>query len=418
MTSGPSSALDRAIHQFADPLAVLGVDGVALGLPHLLEDHLLGRLRGDPAQHVGGLGNSDFALQQRLRDCTCAPLPGRFPGRDLRPARRPSSPRRLPRAPVSLLKCDCRSSLRLVILPRGHQDGIFHGRDDDLRIDALLAAQLVNRLEQETGRHSLPRSRDSEFGIRGSRRNSARLPFGDAAFPRIPKPEFRIPVVYSSTTSFAFEMFDSSNSLTPASPRSRRTRPSSNPARRAFDNPLFSDRLAQDQARAPPGEIGEVAGLDELPIKSRRRNLQHIAPRDRVFDVQNRAQLLAHQLAVGVRNSLALIDVNPQERIRSATLQLHIDQRQTLRGHDPLGDLPDFLQVNSHARRTRLHPALVTRHHAGGAKYQPTKKWAFAHYVRSPVDSIGLHLPKCKPREHLSDTNPVLESVPTNCDLR
>ena len=48
-------ALDRAVHDLADPLVVLGEDVLALGLADLLEDDLLGGLRGDAAEHFGRL---------------------------------------------------------------------------------------------------------------------------------------------------------------------------------------------------------------------------------------------------------------------------------------------------------------------------------------------------------------------------
>jgi hypothetical protein len=53
-------ALDGGVHDLADALAVFAEDVLALGLAHLLEDHLLGGLRGDAAEHVGGLGKLDF----------------------------------------------------------------------------------------------------------------------------------------------------------------------------------------------------------------------------------------------------------------------------------------------------------------------------------------------------------------------
>ena len=42
-------ALHDAVHQLAHPAVKLVEDGVALGLAHLLHDHLFGRLRSDPA---------------------------------------------------------------------------------------------------------------------------------------------------------------------------------------------------------------------------------------------------------------------------------------------------------------------------------------------------------------------------------
>src|SRR5262249_59134366 len=48
-------ALDRGVLHLAHALAELGVDVFALGLAHLLEDDLLGRLRRDPAEDFGRL---------------------------------------------------------------------------------------------------------------------------------------------------------------------------------------------------------------------------------------------------------------------------------------------------------------------------------------------------------------------------
>ena len=42
-------ALDDAVDDVADAVLVLGILPVALGLAHLLHDHLLGALRGDAA---------------------------------------------------------------------------------------------------------------------------------------------------------------------------------------------------------------------------------------------------------------------------------------------------------------------------------------------------------------------------------
>ena len=53
-------ALDRAVDHFADAIVVLGEDVLALGLAHLLEDDLLGGLRGDAPEHVGALRELDL----------------------------------------------------------------------------------------------------------------------------------------------------------------------------------------------------------------------------------------------------------------------------------------------------------------------------------------------------------------------
>ena len=53
-------ALDGAVDHLADAVVVLGVDVLALGLAHVLEDDLLGGLRGDAAEHVGRHGEVDL----------------------------------------------------------------------------------------------------------------------------------------------------------------------------------------------------------------------------------------------------------------------------------------------------------------------------------------------------------------------
>jgi hypothetical protein len=58
--------LDDAAHHFADTVAVLGVDVVALGLADLLEDDLLGGLRGDPAQVLGRARELDLHVDFRF----------------------------------------------------------------------------------------------------------------------------------------------------------------------------------------------------------------------------------------------------------------------------------------------------------------------------------------------------------------
>ena len=53
-------ALHGAADDVADALVVLGEDVLALGLPDLLEDHLLGRLGRDAPEHLGRLGELDL----------------------------------------------------------------------------------------------------------------------------------------------------------------------------------------------------------------------------------------------------------------------------------------------------------------------------------------------------------------------
>ena len=65
-------ALDDAVDDLADAVLVFVVLAVALGLAHLLHDHLLGRLRGDAAEIDRRQRLGDGVADLRGRDCACA----------------------------------------------------------------------------------------------------------------------------------------------------------------------------------------------------------------------------------------------------------------------------------------------------------------------------------------------------------
>ena len=123
-------ALDHAVDDFADALAVLGVDVLALGLADLLEDHLLGGLRRDAAEILGRtrefdlhvdfgfvavelLGFGERDLGRRVRDLVDDVLDGvelELPG----------------------LRVEAGAQVfGLVALARGGLEGVLDGADDD-----------------------------------------------------------------------------------------------------------------------------------------------------------------------------------------------------------------------------------------------------------------------------------------------
>jgi len=71
-------ALDHAVHDLADTVLEFVVLAFALGVAHLLEDHLLGGLRGDAAEidRRQRLGDQVAGLRRRVADL-------RFVERDL-----------------------------------------------------------------------------------------------------------------------------------------------------------------------------------------------------------------------------------------------------------------------------------------------------------------------------------------------
>ncbi len=67
-------ALDDAVDDVADAILVFGILPVALGLAHLLHDHLLGGLRGDAAVFQRRQRIGDGVADLRGRDGACARL--------------------------------------------------------------------------------------------------------------------------------------------------------------------------------------------------------------------------------------------------------------------------------------------------------------------------------------------------------
>src|SRR6185437_2200790 len=135
-------ALDGGGEDLAGTAAVLLKDGVALGLADLLEDDLLGHLGGDAAEGRGVLVEAQLAADLDLR----GELAGLIESElvlgvlDLLIALDDGLEdvgANLAGLPVELA---AHGLLGLVELARGESDGVFDGADDDLRVDALLAA--------------------------------------------------------------------------------------------------------------------------------------------------------------------------------------------------------------------------------------------------------------------------------------
>ena len=137
--------LDDAADDFADPVAVLGVDVVALGLADLLEDHLLGGLRGDAPEVLGRARELDLHVDFRFLAVELL----RFGQRDLVRRIGDFVDDPLHRAELDLpgLGVELRPQrLVLVALARGRLDGVLHGADDDFRLDALFLGDGVDLL--------------------------------------------------------------------------------------------------------------------------------------------------------------------------------------------------------------------------------------------------------------------------------
>ena len=139
-------ALDDAVDDVADAILVFGILPVALGLAHLLHDHLLGRLRGDAAV---------FERRQRIGD-RVADLRGRmalarFLERDLvgRVLDALDHQHVAGQTQIAGLGLDLGMHVGFGAVARARRlgDGIFHRRDHDAAVDRLFTGDRVGDLQ-------------------------------------------------------------------------------------------------------------------------------------------------------------------------------------------------------------------------------------------------------------------------------
>ena len=140
-------ALDDAVDDVADAVLVLGVLPVALGLAHLLHDHLLGGLRGDAAVFQRRQQVGDGVAHLRGGMTLARVLDGDLIGRVLdlihhqHVAREPE---------IAGLRFDLGMDvgLRAVTRARRLGDGVLHRGNDDIAVDRFLAGDRVGDLQQ------------------------------------------------------------------------------------------------------------------------------------------------------------------------------------------------------------------------------------------------------------------------------
>ena len=132
---------------------ILVENRIALGFAHFLQNHLLGRLRRNPPQHVGRLGRYNLCPDFRrrilfLRLCQADLFfrVGHFLDNHMH--------RVHVHLACFLVELRAQILFRLVILPRRHHHGVFNRRHYHFRLDVLLAAQHLDLLVEQI-RHVL-----------------------------------------------------------------------------------------------------------------------------------------------------------------------------------------------------------------------------------------------------------------------
>src|SRR5262245_9558192 len=150
---GTLESLYNSIHHLADLLRVLAVDILTFGLTNLLENHLLGGLGRNTAQYIHGLGHLHGVIELQavvnlfrfferyfqalilhLLDDTLHRKNLDHPGLRIKPR-------------INIF-------IGFVILSRRRHHRIFQSRNDDLGIDILFLADLLDHLSDSV-RHNL-----------------------------------------------------------------------------------------------------------------------------------------------------------------------------------------------------------------------------------------------------------------------
>ncbi len=139
--------LDDAVDDLADPVLVLVELALALGLAHLLHDHLLGVLRRHAAEIERGQGLGDEVADLGCRIAAARLLErdlGRFQGHVLDHFEQPGEP------DLAGLGVDLGLDLVLAAIAgfRRLLDRVLHGGDDHLAVDRLFARDRVGDLQK------------------------------------------------------------------------------------------------------------------------------------------------------------------------------------------------------------------------------------------------------------------------------
>ena len=307
-------------HEGALAVLVLREDALALGLAHALEDHLLGRLGGDPAEllhlevdldHVLELGarlepprlveaHLELGIGHLLDDA----LLGEHPDGPGLPVEREAG-----------VVPDTHRPLR------GGEEGGLQRLEEDLCRDPLLASDLLDRqLELPVHRGLLdqaePRGSTSRRALVTRLRGTLRGP--------------------------------SEVSRAKASCATRTSRPESSRW------PVH--RLPRPDPHETPGGPLELPILAQLAVEPRGRDLQVVAAPDEVRDVDQVPDLVRELLAIADRDASRLVDVEPHRRPPTVAPNLQVDERQAV-GLD--GRQDGGLDRRLHSRQTsaRRHPS-------------------------------------------------------------
>src|SRR5205807_655 len=110
---------------------------------------------------------------------------------------------------------------------------------------------------------------------------------------------------------------------------------------------LVLHRLAKHDLDLLADETLEFAGVGEFPLDAGRADLERV-PRARhdVLDVQDRSDVKRNEFAIGVRDTLRLVNEDAQDSAAAAPEQLDLDNFDAFARSNSFGDLSHFFRYN------------------------------------------------------------------------
>src|SRR5262245_968081 len=145
------------------------------------------------------------------------------------------------------------------------------------------------------------------------------------------------------------------------------------------ESPSTVERIPQFDLRVLAAEAREVRERSQPSIETRRRHLEHVTSRQRILDVEESADLLAHALAIVERHAAFAVNEQPQ-KTAPPEMRIEIRELETHRRDRRLQQLEQTLFVDRLSHRLRTFPT-------------PRPRPAYATNKNGPYGPLRCHAP-------------------------
>ena len=103
-----------------------------------------------------------------------------------------------------------------------------------------------------------------------------------------------------------------------------------------------SARFVQNDFGLLAAKALPILPAPEFALDAGRTDFEIIGTGEGVVFIEPRADLMRNEFAIGVGDAFRLIDIDAQQLIAAGAFQFHLDDFETFRGGEGLGDALDF----------------------------------------------------------------------------